>query len=522
VCTKPLLLVVVLACAAVAPASRPAPFAIEVVDDQTGRGVPLVELRTVSNVRHYTDSTGLAAIDDPALMGQTAFFHVWSHGYELAPDGFGHRGRRLEVTPGGSATIRIKRINIAERLYRVTGEGIYRDSILFGRSAPIRHPLLNAQVTGQDSIQRAVYRGKIYWFWGDTNRASYPLGHFGTAAATSELPAKGGLDPSVGVDLEYFVDGDGFSRPVFEVKNKQPVWLDGLMVIRQSDGRERLLGKASVVKGVRETVARRLCVFNDETRRFDTLREIPLEAPLHPSGHPFPVEVDGLKYFYGGLLFPNVRWRADFDAVQDLSSYEAFTCVAPGERFLKSETRLERDGQGKLVWAWKRDTAPLGRPELRQLVEAKKMRPDEVWPLATDVETKQPVALMIASVEYNAFRRKYVAICSQVGGKPSFLGEIWYSEAERPEGPWHWARKIVTHDRYSLYNPVQHPFFEQQGGRLIYFEGTYVTTFSRDDREATPRYDYNQIMYRLDLSDPRLALPSEPPPTAKELPFMGF
>src|SRR5262249_12799355 len=44
------------------------------------------------------------------------------------------------------------------------------------------------------------------------------------------------------------------------------------------------------------------------------------------------------------------------------------------------------------------------------------------------------------------------------------------------------------------------------GGRIIFFEGTYTTTFSRND-DPTPRYDYNQVMYRLDLSDRRLALP---------------
>ena len=47
--------------------------------------------------------------------------------------------------------------------------------------------------------------------------------------------------------------------------------------------------------------------------------------------------------------------------------------------------------------------------------------------------------------------------------------------------------------------------FDQEGGRFIYFEGTYTGTFSRKE-DFTPRYDYNQIMYRLDLSDPRLSL----------------
>ena len=38
----------------------------------------------------------------------------------------------------------------------------------------------------------------------------------------------------------------------------------------------------------------------------------------------------------------------------------------------------------------------------------------------------------------------------------------------------------------------------------MYFEGTYAETFSGAPSK-TPRYDYNQVMYRLDLSDPRLA-----------------
>ena len=66
---------------------------------------------------------------------------------------------------------------------------------------------------------------------------------------------------------------------------------------------------------------------------------------------------------------------------------------------------------------------------------------------------------------------------------------------------------VVTHDRYAFYNPVHDAFLDQAGGRLIYFEGTYAATFSRDGRDPTPRYDYNQMMYRLDLADPRLRLP---------------
>jgi hypothetical protein len=121
------------------------PFAIEVVDDQTGRGVPLVELATTSGLTYFTDSAGLVAFDEPGLMNRRVFFHVKSHGYEFLADGFGMRGVALDVTPAGSARLKIKRLNIAERLYRVTGEGIYRDTVLLGREAPILQPLLNAR-----------------------------------------------------------------------------------------------------------------------------------------------------------------------------------------------------------------------------------------------------------------------------------------------------------------------------------------------------------------------------------------
>ena len=131
-------------------------------------------------------------------MDQKVFFYVTSHGYEYPADGFGFRGVALDVKRGGRAQLKIKRRNIAERLYRVTGAGIYRDSVLVGRKAPIARPLLNAQVTGSDSVQMAQYRGRLFWIWGDTNRPRYPLGNFHVPGATSRLPADGGLDPARG------------------------------------------------------------------------------------------------------------------------------------------------------------------------------------------------------------------------------------------------------------------------------------------------------------------------------------
>src|SRR5689334_16229590 len=100
------------------PALPPASmwFGIEVVDEQTSRGVPMVELLTTSGIRLYTDSNGFTAFYEPGLMNQKVWFAVSSHGYEFAADGFGLRGVSLLTKPGTIHRLKIKRLNIAERL----------------------------------------------------------------------------------------------------------------------------------------------------------------------------------------------------------------------------------------------------------------------------------------------------------------------------------------------------------------------------------------------------------------------
>ena len=90
------------------------------------------------------------------------------------------------------------------------------------------------------------------------------------------------------------------------------------------------------------------------------------------------------------------------------------------------------------------------------------------------------------------------------GGLP-LLGYL-RGGAHTPTGPWGYGRRIATHDEHNFDNIAYHPFFDQEAGRLVYFEGTLTASFS-GAREKTPRYDYNQIMYRFALDDPRLTLP---------------
>ncbi|MDA2929133.1 hypothetical protein MYX84_04145 [Acidobacteria bacterium AH-259-O06] len=470
-------------------------FKITVVDEETGRGVPLVELKTTSGVRYYTDSNGIVAFYEPGLMDQLVYFHIKSHGYEFPEDGFGYgRGKALKVARGASALIKIKRLNIAERLYRITGAGIYRDSILVGHPVPIRHPLLNGKVLGQDTVVSTVYRGKIYWFGGDTV-GPYNL-NLAVAGATSELPQKGGLDPSAGVDLTYFVNESGFTKEMCPFPVPGLKWLEGLMTITDETGSERLLARYASMKDLGYAHEWGLAIFNDDKQVFEQLVRFELHGP-HRSAHPFRATVKGQDYYY---IFPNFRVKADLKHLKDLSLYEAFTPLKSGVRYDRAAPQLGRAPDGRLRYAWKSGTDPVHRRQQRELIAEGQMKAGEEWLRLYDIERGVPIRAGPGSVSWNEFRTRWIMIA---GGKP---GEVWYAEADTPVGPWVYAQKIVSHDKYNFYNVTQHPFFDQQGGRIIYFEGTYTEAFSASP-EKTPRYDYNQIMYRLKLDDPRLFLP---------------
>lgn len=475
-------------------------FTITVLDDQTGRGVPLVELTTTNHIRHCTDSNGIVAFYEQALMGTDVYFHVKSHGYTYPKDRFGYSGVSLKPVGGGSAVIRVKRENIAERIYRVTGEGIYADSLLVGRPAPIRNPVINGLVMGQDSVLSAVYKGKVYWFWGDTNRAAYPLGNFHTSGATSLLAGKGGLDPEVGVDLTYFVNAEGFSKEMMPFDAPGPVWLGGLVTLKDGDRGERLFAMYSNVDNHMKAQEIGLAEFDDKDQLFRKIAQFPLDTPIKPGGHPFKVIENGIEYVY---FSPVTRVRADVTHLKDPSTYESFTCLREGSR--KDKIEVDRDAGGKARFAWKRDTAEMLPQSEASAVKEGKLKSDETLFHIQDAVTGKPVIYHGASISWNEYRKRWVMIMQEAFGT-SFLGETWYLEADSPLGPWVYARKIVTHDNYSFYNPRHHPMFDKEDGRVIFFEGTYTSGFTSNPN-PTPRYDYNQIMYKLDLSDPRLALP---------------
>jgi hypothetical protein len=324
-------------------------FGIQVVDSETGRGVALVELKTTNQVSYWTDSAGYIAINEPALWHQEVFFHVHSHGYQVPADFFGYRGVRLMVEPGQNTTVEIHRHNLAERLYRVTGADIYRDSLLLDQTVPMAQPLNNAHVTGADSVLSAVFQGKIYWFWGDTLVHHYPLGIFHATGAVSELPASHGIDEADrnasegshvdaasehAVALEYFVDAKGIAKAVCPMPGDGPTWLEGLTVLPAADGTELVQAPADIptvdtdqhappaadrpksqrmfagyakIKPPLEVYERGIVEWNADKQEFELRLRFADDPSGYPMGHPVMSQHDGQLYVYYCRPLPLVR-----------------------------------------------------------------------------------------------------------------------------------------------------------------------------------------------------------------------
>ncbi len=426
------------------------PFALRAVDAATGSPVPLVEFESTHGLSWVTDNTGTAAVDAPELfaLGGEVFFHVRSHGYEREPDGFGFRGVQVELEPGGEVEVRLKRTQIAERLRRLTGAGLTAERAKFEGRA---EPAAAGGVFGCDSVFNATYRGRLFWVWGDTNRAGYPLGNFDTTAATTPLPGAEGFDPGTAPSFDYFGDGGGFVARAAPIPGDGPTWLTALATLRDAEGGEHLVATYAKIEPPLRAYERGLCEWDAGASQFRKVLAFDAGTPF-PEGHAFEVERDGARWMYFGEAVPSLRMPATYEAWRDPSTYQ----------------------------------------------------PVEADAAFRDAESGRRVEHHHGCVAWNPHRGRWTTVFTEEGGEASYLGDLWYAESDAPEGPWRDAVMVASHERYSFYNPAQHPQWTGEG-RYLYFEGTFTRTFSKTERPV-PRYDYNQILYRIDLDDPRLAV----------------
>ncbi len=435
-------------------ASAPLPCRIEVVEHGTGWPVPLVELRTTHQARFITDNSGLIAFDLPELMGRETWFDVIGHGYEVPKDGFGMRGVRLTPEPGKTLRIEVRRTIVARRLGRITGGGLFAESQKLGAAVS----LSEAGVLGCDSVQNAVHRGRLFWLWGDTTLARYPLGIFDATSATTPVQPLRTFQPPVSFELDYFRDGRGLPRGVARMPGEGPTWVTGYVSLPDASGNSHLVGSYVKIKPPLEAYVCGLCVWNDTSSNFELLRVLWTKSsaapkpPPYPEGHPaFWKDAAGKEWVLFGNPLPTLRCPATFEGWREPSTWEA----------LKPQENLLSAADGAAV------------------------RPHS------------------GSIAWNPWRQRWVTVFMQAFGQPSAFGELWYAEADTPTGPWRPAVKILSHENYTFYNPRLHPEFTPTNSPILIFEGTYTMQFANKPA-PTPRYDYNQVLYRLDLDDPAL------------------
>ncbi|MEQ8836484.1 MAG: hypothetical protein RID07_06730, partial [Lacipirellulaceae bacterium] len=348
---------------------------IEVLDAVTGRGVPLVQV-SVGGQSFITDSNGLVAFDEAGMMNQSLVFDFASYGYAST-------SQQLNTVFENVSQVQLTRNNRAERLYRATGANIYRDSVALGRSVPISHPVSNANILGQDSVQAVIYKNQVSWFWGDTlyEDGGGIGGNYYTSGAISQLPGQGGLNSSQGIDYAYFEDAQGQSRPMFPQYQStgKPVWVDGLFTVKDNQGQEKLLAHFVNVESLFPQfvlLEQGLAVFSDPAGRFIKSQDYGVAPqqewgtgpPIVPAGHSFRHSTGGEDYIYFGENYPNIRVKDNWNAVNDITQWEAYTPLRANSRYDANNPPLELDSQGKPVYGWKQNTDPLGTEIFEEMV----------------------------------------------------------------------------------------------------------------------------------------------------------
>lgn len=434
------------------------PVRIEVVEKGSGWPVPLVELTTTHHVAAVTDNAGVAALDVPELAGTEVFLHVASDGYEVPKDGFGFRGVRLRLDPGKPHRIEVDRTMIARRLGRLTGGGLFAESQRTGTETGWRE----SGILGCDSVQTAVHRGRRFWLWGDTTLARHPLGIFDSSGATTAPRPFDRFEPPLRPEFEVFRDDKGRPRGITPMPGDGPTWATAMVSLPDRNGTPRLVCTYMKIRGFLEAYEWGLATWNEDTARFDRLKVLWTKSPGSPEPPPLPrghavpwTDGHGKAWILFAHPFPTLRCPATFEAWQDPSTWEP-------------------------------------------------MQPQTEVPIAGSTHRFKPHnGVHSGAIGWHAWRKRWVAVLLQTDGTPSRLGELWYAEADAPTGPWGPAVKVLTHRRHTFYNPCIHPDLGPEGKPVLLFEGTYTKDFS-NGATPTPRHDYNQILYRLDLDDPRL------------------
>jgi hypothetical protein len=431
------------------------PCRIQVVEKGSGWPVPMMILTTVSNQRFITDNAGVIALSDPEYMGRKTWFSVSGDGYEMPRDSFGNRGFAFVPQPGGTQKVEVTRTNIAKRLGRLTGSGIFEESQKLGEHTDWQE----SGITGQDTAFVAPYAGKLFWIWGDSNLFGYPLGFYNTPGGTTPLAPLSSFEPPIAMPYDYYKGPDGIPHGVIAANPGGPIWLTAVVTLPDRDGQDHLVATYTKIFNHLDVSEIGLAEWDPGASMFKETKVVwkrdgsgSGDRDMHPGGHPsFWTDGTGTKWVYFGEGPPHMRCPATYEAWKDSSTWE----------------KVDR-------------------------------------PSALKSPSGEEVQIATGSVVFNPMRKRWIMIFQQRFGKPSPMGEIWYAEADAPTGPWGPCVKVVSHEKYTFYNPFINQELVPANANFTLFEGTYTQEFGPEPIK-TELYNYNQILYRLDLDDPALA-----------------
>src|SRR5262249_31939268 len=150
--------------------------------------------------------------------------------------------------------------------------------------------------------------------------------------------------PERGVDLTYFLDEHGFARQMAPMPGDGATWIDGLIVLSDEAGNERMFASYVKVRPPMDIYARGLALYDPAIDRFRHAADFKMDAPAYPGGHPFIHKDGGVDYVYFAKSNPLTRVRAKPEALQDLAQYETYTCLKQGSRLERPQVERGPDG----------------------------------------------------------------------------------------------------------------------------------------------------------------------------------
>jgi hypothetical protein len=481
------------------------PFLCKITDSATGRPIPMVEFELENGFKLISDNDGYITVINPDLFGKTARFKIKGHGYTTGKkDFFGEESFVLKIKAGTEKTLQMKRIQISERLYRITGSGRYNHTIIGGKTPSfVSDDLLPGAVIGQDSVICVPWKDSLWLFYGDTLGLSGF--NFSASCARIPLPKYGKYDWESAIPLKYITDENGFAAPMINTGKPGFTWIEYVLPVKTGKT-ESLLAKYVQHETLEKVAEAGFALFSTSRQNFKIVKRFYNSKP-HKCMHPVPVKFGDQA---GYLLSPWEFTEPDPAKIMKKSEHHFYSPLKeirhekgeyPSLQINGRRWKVNRNQNGRLVYSWRKNVPAIDSSLQQKLLERNLVVNSELLFAPVDLESGDRLKNFNGSIVFNSFLNCWITIVQ--GNKP---GEIYFSRADTAVGPWIFAKKVSEFTDYNFYNPVIHPWFNKEQGRIIFYEGTYTNYFSAS-KCKTPEADYNQVMFKLDLGNSQLLIP---------------